>query len=59
VCAERLEDIGMLFNLSEIKSIFSKEIGELIEDEEIIIKTTSLITLFQVIYERKIPVIDP
>ena len=48
----------MQFNLNELKNIFSKEISELIEDEEIIIKVTSLITLFDVMLEKGQPIFD-
>eukprot|EP00347_Sterkiella_histriomuscorum_P018664 403344647 len=58
ICAEKLLEIGMQFNLNELSNIFSKEISELIEDEEIIIKVTSLITLFDVMLEKGQPIFD-
>lgn len=37
VCAEWMVELGTEFSESEIKDTFSKEISELIEDEEIIV----------------------
>lgn len=45
-------------NEQELDSLFTEEIRELIEDEEIIIKTTSLTTLFKVIFAKDEAVIE-
>lgn len=60
--------MGLEFNQNEIRDTFSKEvnffkliilqIGELLEDEEIIVKTSALISLFRVITTKQRQIIE-
>jgi hypothetical protein len=58
IAAERLELIGLEFTQSEIQSTLTKEITELLEDEEIIVRTAAIVSLFRILYEKGAGVIE-
>lgn len=59
LCAEKLEALGLEFSQPEIDLVLSKEVCELMEDEDIIVKTQALVSLFGLVYVKDAPVFDP